>query len=369
MTQVSNIGVKKKKLVKLEAIRGMSAIYVIFHHIFTKSYYVAGKDLSIIFHFGAEAVILFFLMSGFVIQYAYLISPDKTFRSFIIKRLPRIYIPLVLVFIANYFVVSIERNSFGRIDFWTLGGNLFMLQDLSALKPNVICDPFLGNSPLWSLSYEWWFYLIFFFLITKFKEKSSLVAYALSILAAISYIFIPNFFNREIMYLMIWWVGADLARLYVKKGVFSFQDLSVPLLSLVINIFILYINIKVHNGTIVLRPLSKIGASPFLEWRHFSFALLAVVGALSWKRINWLGFNYTIGLFEFVAPISFGLYISHWFLLTEAHYLDGVLQNQLLRYGCYIFVCVGFSYIIERVIYRAANRKILSSFLSKSEKI
>jgi len=343
----------KKKLTKLEAIRGFAAAYVVLHHLFSKKLIIAGKDFSVLFRFGQETVILFFLLSGFVIQYAYLKSKDKSFKTFFFKRFNRIYIPLICVFIANYIIILISNNNGVSIDWAKLTGNLLMLQDVGSLKPNVICNPFFGNTPLWSLSYEWWFYMLFFVIINKVKDKSSVFVYGLSIIAAVTYVIYPNFVNRELMYLCIWWIGADMARLYVDGEKINFKSLRVPLGALMLNIVILIINVKLQHSK------NTIGVSPFLEVRHFSFALISIIASILWSKIKWTGFNKTLGLFEVLAPISFGIYISHWFLVIEAHYFDKLIQNITLRYLSYIMVCILFSYLVERVIYVGLNKVIL----------
>lgn len=343
----------KKKLTKLEALRGFAAAYVVLHHLFAKKLMIDGKDFSVLFRFGQEAVILFFLLSGFVIQYAYLKSKDKSFKTFFFKRFNRIYIPLICVFIANHIVIILSNNGRFTIDWFTLTGNLLMLQDVGSLKPNVICNPFLGNTPLWSLSYEWWFYMLFFMIVNKVKDKSSLFVYSLSIIAAVTYAIYPNFVNRELMYLCLWWIGADMAKLYVNGEKIDFKSFKIPLSALVINIVILIINVKLQHSK------NSIGVSPFLEVRHFSFALLSVVAAILWSRIKWAVFNQTLGLFEALAPISFGIYISHWFLVIEAHYFDKLISNVPLRYLSYIIVCILFAYLVERVIYVGLNKIIL----------
>ena len=39
---------------------------------------------------------------------------------------------------------------------------MLMLQDRSYAKPGVWVSLVGGNAPLWSLSYEWWFYMAYF---------------------------------------------------------------------------------------------------------------------------------------------------------------------------------------------------------------
>jgi peptidoglycan/LPS O-acetylase OafA/YrhL len=345
---------KSKRFAKLEAIRGFAAVYVVLHHIFSKGLFIGGKDFSIFLRFGQEAVILFFVLSGFVIQYSYCRSEDKSFKTFFLKRFLRIYIPLTIIFIAHFLLLSISKNGLQSIDRWTFLGNAFMLQDMSMLKPNVICEPFLGNSPLWSLSYEWWFYMLFFFLVRSLKEKASTVVYIVGAVAALTYLLLPNFINRELMYLVIWWAGADMAKLYIDEAQITIKTLKKPLSALVLLILVLALNVKLHNSN-----NTAIGISPLLELRHFSFALMSILLAILWKKMKWIGFGRTLGVFEPVASISFGIYISHWFLIIQAHYLDTIISNELYRLCVYILICIMFSYVVERVIFIGLNRYIL----------
>lgn len=350
---------KNKKLYKLEAIRGFAAIYVLLGHVFVSKLNFYGIDFSLFLRFGQEGVILFFIMSGFVIQYSFDKSKDKSFKNYFLKRFYRIYIPLIIVFIANYIVLIIEKHVFQPINIQELLGNLFMLQDLFGLKQNVICSPFLGNLPLWSLSYEWWFYMIFFFLRTKFKDNASNIVMILAVISTISYIFYPFFLNRLLMYLIIWWIGADLASLYLNRNNIDFKPIKLQISILLLCLGILILNIAINRTNIKhILGSSSIGMSPFLEFRHFLFTIVALFIAIIWNKYKWLGFSKTFGLFEPFAGISFGLYISHYFLIARAQYLNNYIENSIIRYIFYFMICFCFSYIIERIIYRKIHNVV-----------
>jgi peptidoglycan/LPS O-acetylase OafA/YrhL len=77
--------------------------------------------------------------------------------------------------------------------------------------------------------------------------------------------------------------------------------------------------------------------------------------------MHWIAFEQTIGLFTFIAPISFGIYISHWFLIAHANYLDGIVANEYVKYTMYTAVCIAFAYLIERVIYVYLNKWIMNA--------
>lgn len=78
------------KLEKLEALRGMAAIYVVLHHSIPHNLRLEELEIGFLFRFGQEAVILFFLLSGFVINYSFSRGNDKTFRTYFFKRFYRI---------------------------------------------------------------------------------------------------------------------------------------------------------------------------------------------------------------------------------------------------------------------------------------
>lgn len=335
------------KLIKLEAIRGFAAFYVVLHHT-VHHFKIFNVNLSFLFRFGQEAVILFFVLSGFVIEYSYTNGKDKSFKTYFFKRFLRIYIPLLFVFLANFLILYISNNV--KFDWMVLLGNIFMLQDSIFLKPNVITSTFLDNAPLWSLSYEWWFYMLYFPLIVFFKNKSSSIVYIVGILSALSYIMFPNFFNRELMYFTIWWSGVEIARLYMQEETINVKNLK--------NIILVLFGINVILGfnVYISKTISTVGVHPILELRHFGFALMAIFSALIWKKLKWVGFSSTLGIFSYLAPISYGIYISHYFLISNATYLNNIILNDSLRFVIYILICLGFSYLIERILYVKINR-------------
>src|ERR1700744_3208005 len=91
------------KLGKLEAIRGFAAVYVVIYHFvgFTVLQDKFPAIAKLLFRFGQEAVILFFLLSGFVIYLSVATKPDTSFKKFFLKRLVRIYPILIISFILS----------------------------------------------------------------------------------------------------------------------------------------------------------------------------------------------------------------------------------------------------------------------------
>ncbi len=346
---------------KLDAIRGFAALYVLCNHSLPKATIIAGRGWYF-FRYAHEVVILFFILSGFVIQYSFATASDKSFKSYFLKRFLRIYIPLILIFIANYFMWALNAIRFIPLNWKTLPGNLLMLQNLSDLwQQPMLVTPFMNNVPLWTLSFEWWFYMLFFFVANQLGKKASGIVYTTGIFAAITYIVYPFFVNRELMYFVIWWAGTDAAKLYLEDANISIKNMAKPLLTLAIITLLLIGNVSFyrykHPGQELL-----FATSPWVEVRHFGFALVALLIAIFWRKIKWFGFDYTLGLFQPLASISFALYISHWFMIAFASYLNNIISNIYLRTGAYFIVCCLFCFLVERIIYPYLNKKILHLF-------
>lgn len=348
------------KLYKLEALRGLAAIYVVFHHALPHKYYVSGFNLYNFFRFGQEAVILFFMLSGFVISYSFAQSSDKSFRQYFLKRFLRIYIPLACVFLLSFAIISHAAGNLINPELPSLLGNIFMLQDWAKVKPHTFFDPYLQNNPLWSLSYEWWFYMLFF-PIAVFIKSSKLqdtVVFSTCLLATVVYVFYPVFPVRVAMYFAIWWTGVVLANQYMQHGNVSIKALKLPLLSLTLIVAVLFADtiISLYSGQRLL-----FGMHPVLELRHFSFALVTLVVAIRWHRAGWPLFDSFIKPFAVLAPISYTVYILHVPIMTQSNFLYWI-ESPLIQWMGYFITLIVLSYLIELVFYPKARRWFMGRF-------
>jgi peptidoglycan/LPS O-acetylase OafA/YrhL len=169
----------------LDLIRGVAAWAVMWEHaraLFFVSYQQlqtrtpAVKVIYFFSGFGHAAVMVFFVLSGFLISSAIFgrrASRNWSWRDYAIDRSSRLYVVLIpgLLFgllwdkvgsslfnstgiysqVLDGFGLAIARNQL------TLGnfvGNLFFLQ-------TILCPQFGSNSPLWSLANEFWYYVLF----------------------------------------------------------------------------------------------------------------------------------------------------------------------------------------------------------------
>ena len=349
---------KKNRLEKLEALRGFAALYVVLFHTLPQKIYLLGINVGAIFRFGPEAVIVFFVLSGFVIKYTFERSADKSFRYYFIRRFIRLYIPLFFIFILGYTLKCYSEGALANPEWKTLLGNIFMLQDVISQKPNVIAAAYMGNGVLWSLSYEWWFYMLFFVLVTNIKtEKLNTWVNIIVITAAASYIIYPFIVNRLAMYFAIWWIGVRFADTYIRGEKYTIKSIMPYAYVLFTITAILGLNLYIHYSYTKIYSYPLV-AYPFIELRHFVFAIMVMFGAIVWKNLNWRGFNAIFGIFKHLAPCSYVIYISHHYLVVEATYLN-FINNKVVEYSIYIVLMIVFSYLLEVVVYNRIRKLLI----------
>jgi peptidoglycan/LPS O-acetylase OafA/YrhL len=349
---------KTNRLEKLEAVRGFAALYVVLFHVLPQKIFLWGINVGTLFRFGPEAVIVFFALSGFVIKYTYERSADKSFRYYFIRRFIRLYIPLFFIFLLGYLIKCYSEGKLTSPEWQSLLGNIFMLQDVISQKPNVVTGAYMGNGVLWSLSYEWWFYMLFFAL-RKNIDTARLNKWVgiITITAAATYVIYPFIVNRLAMYFAIWWIGVRFAETYLKNEKIDIRSI-LPHAGVLLTISaILGLNLYIHFSYTKIYSYPLV-AYPFVELRHFVFALMVLFGAVLWKQLHWVGFNVLFNLFKYLAPSSYVIYISHHYLVVDATYLR-FLNNKVLEYGIYIAVMILFSYLLEVVIYNKIRKKII----------
>ncbi|MCL8000042.1 acyltransferase [Brucella sp. 21LCYQ03] len=167
----------KPKLLALESLRGFAALAVTLHHfhygsILTENSFIRHSYLMVDF---------FFVLSGYVIalNYADRLSSASDIGRFQKRRFWRLY-PLhfftLLIFLGieclKYIFeqrTSIVANTaaFSTNDGDALLANLFLLQ-------GVILNKTTFNAPSWSISVEFWTYLLFALLVARFRFTATL---------------------------------------------------------------------------------------------------------------------------------------------------------------------------------------------------
>jgi peptidoglycan/LPS O-acetylase OafA/YrhL len=293
----------------LDVARAFAAIYVVFHHVVASVN--APELIDLLFTFGQEAVIIFFLLSGFVI-FANERERVAHPRGYYLRRLRRIY-PLIVIAM----IVSTVLWAAGLIDAkfsWSsLFGTLFSLQDIAFLKPGVITTPYLGNDPLWSLSYEVFFYAVFPLVMIAWRRNQLATRHAvgaIAVLGYITYLAAPNHFSLVVAYFLLWWVGAMTAK--------SYLDGTLRISAVFPEAIWMSALIIVAVAGVVFYGSRGLGLFPILMVRHFVVA--AGMALLLFTPLRGMMASLSLrvaGPAALIAGLSYGLYVLHAPLLAQ----------------------------------------------------
>lgn len=200
--------------------------------------------------------------------------------------------------------------------------------------------------------------MLFYLLVTRISsEKLNVWVAALTIAAAISYLFYPFFVNRLVMYFAIWWVGVKFATTYLNQEKYSLRAY-LPYAGVLLTITaILALNLYLNRAVIDTYQF-KYSAYPIIEFRHFAFALIVMIAAIVWQNQKWFGFDYIFGVFKYLAPCSYVIYISHSYLVVHATYLS-FLNRPVLEFIIYLVVMIAFAFFVEVFFYNKIRKLIL----------
>lgn len=174
----------------LHYLRFFSAVIVSLGH--TKEFLFVHMDESarllekvsrLFLGLGPSAVLVFFFLSGYLVggnEIVNLVRKELNFSKYIFNRLTRLWIVLLPALLAtfafNAFTCRNARDSLYCMADSALASHAEIppqfSQELSDLVSNVFfLQPFIGtqwggNGPLWSLSFEFWYYMVFFSILS-----------------------------------------------------------------------------------------------------------------------------------------------------------------------------------------------------------
>jgi peptidoglycan/LPS O-acetylase OafA/YrhL len=346
-----------KFLPALESLRGLAAVYVILHHISSNFLGLQQTLIGQPFRFGQEAVMVFFILSGFVICYSTEARKSISWKAYVWLRIRRIYPIFIIALILAYSVACIGSKELIVPDWTQLLGNLAMLHDLGN-KPGVWVRPFLGNSPLWSLSYEMTFYLLYIPLMIFVGKSFQLRGVALISWGAVAINQIaPNPWCNFASFFIIWWVGVEMARQFREEGTLSLKKqihLSLYLLPSFLFYMVLCWDLGWHGSK---------AAYPFYQARFYGAAMgaLLIIPAIQNSPLRHIGKS---KLLLWIGSISYSLYAFHYPIICK---LPTMPRNFLaLDLGLKIVGLVLLAWFAERKLQPWINKHTTFLFREKT---
>jgi peptidoglycan/LPS O-acetylase OafA/YrhL len=185
-----------KYLSNLTPLRGIAALWVVVFHFSEIVAKFVSTDRTLLLTKGYLMVDLFFIMSGFIICHVYQKSFQSgsvagDFRQFIVARFARIY---PLHFVTLLLCILIFVPIFGWDPLFdnprAIPTNLLLIHSFG------IHDLFNWNVPSWSISAEWWAYMVFPFLAIFLNRKKGLAVALLALFALLAYLSIIYWLPR-----------------------------------------------------------------------------------------------------------------------------------------------------------------------------
>jgi peptidoglycan/LPS O-acetylase OafA/YrhL len=333
----------------LDLLRAFAAMVVLFGHaaiMFLGNGFLYNLDIQ------ASGVLIFFVMSGFLISYSAFRrydDPNYGFREFFIDRFCRIYCAFfpALVLVAFFDVLSLhhldtftaERGGMTGIqelaanyNLKTWIGNLLMMHDYPLFQvirklgynSSWFVDEFGSASPFWTICIEWWIYIAFGIIVLYIiRDRKNLNLWQWIVFGAVMVTPCYYLVGGQVDHLTFPWIfGMAFALVFMQLPKWiekSNFDLSVPRMRLyMLGVFLFAV------GCMVARVFSlKFDHSAIAEGR-IAYAELQFTVFLTLAIFALFFFFGTVQKFpriienvaRFVAGYSYSLYLIHLPILT-----------------------------------------------------
>lgn len=317
----------------LDMIRGVAAIVVLIFHVRYRFFCdfseiqnptLVDSCFYVATSFGHDAVIVFFVLSGFFITSSVVrenIQLTFSWRKYFVNRLVRLYVVLIPGLLLTLVWDNIGLQLFGshpiysgvpqvwkndyfpitdRLDAVTLVGNLGFLQ-------TILVKPFGSNEALWSLAYEFWYYLLFpMFYIGILGKGSPVTRISLVVVGLVTLLAV----GRGIaFYFPIWLLGSVLC-FTREMTMFQNRPLMLYLATIAAGLVFIAATMAGHIGSVKSFFGNSVIATDYLTAVSFAMFLAVVL-----QRTQPLKISCYVRLSQLLASFSFSLYIVHLPLL------------------------------------------------------
>ncbi|MDA1880475.1 MULTISPECIES: acyltransferase family protein [Bacillus cereus group] len=377
---------------ELDSIRGISSLVVMIgHHLMIFSafqnysyednkpfvvYLLKETPARLVFSSGNESVIIFFVLSGFVL-YRSIQKNYDSYRSFVLKRICRIYIPyIVAISIAiicqttmSKYGISYLSEWFNRS--WTIESSSSLIAQHILLVGKYNTDAY--NGVIWSLVHEMRisviFPLVLMVCLRKTLRYSLLSVFSFSICSVvILFLFHSSLtltsYVLTLHYTVLFLLGALVAKYKNKLIVFYSNRTKNEKIAWFLFAILLYMyegiigEIKLLNNFIIRDYVVAISACLFVI---LSLSVSTLSSLLRNKYLLYLGkISYSLYLYHIISLFSL-MYMLHEILPLPIILIFSLILSFILAMISYLFV-EKFAFRIGKYIAKQSNleRKGLS---------
>lgn len=370
------------RYLELDSLRGIAALSVFFSHIYllfhesTLSTFLFKYGPLRALVAGSEAVIFFFVLSGFVLSIPFYSGRRMRYRDYVFKRVCRIYIPFIVSILIGSFAhelfysSKIEGLTNWFNDNWSTQLNLD-----SAIDHLILIGTFTSsiNNVVWSLVHEMrislFFPLIMFLLLKIDTVKGIGLAILFSSISLMYYNLTNASFSGTEVFATVHYSAMFIVGALLSKHKNEISDW-------IVNIRIKYKILFLVSGIITylyLHPsfllnLIFINLDPYLRtvidtWFVSLGACILIITGISFYQIKSILNNKVI---NYLGKISYSLYLTHIAVLFSCVHLLYGKVNMVFISLIAIVVTIAVSSLMYSFIEKPSMK--LGRTLSKNNK-
>lgn len=334
------------RLVALDAWRGILATVVVIYH-FMNAFFATRFDGAVILSGAYVAVDAFFVISGFIISRIYFdkLSSFHDLKIFMFRRFFRLW-PLNIVILLGFLACRVLAGILSGDDVFndTAYSVMGVMASAVLLQSFGLFDLIVWNVPAWSISAEFYVYVLFGLSVTLFGKGGSVISALLSVVLLSFLVVIYRASDLQVdadygvfrcIYgfssgiLVMWLLNYLDGRCDIYKFRILLQWLCVP-------------------GVVAYLHLGAYGGLSFVAPLIFSFFVIA----FSDNRGFWTKVLSTKP-FVFLANVSYSIYMTHWLILivfTKALVHLNVFGFYFIRSGLSDRVVIGSDGVLAIVL-------------------
>ena len=315
---------EKGTIHSLTWLRAIAALLVCLFHFRAYIWHDQNPNIFVkSMNYGYLGVIMFFVISGFVIPYSMYVKKYelKHFFRFLLKRTIRIEPPYI-IFIFLLMLV----NYYTMVYLWRLPYPITIKQfflNITYLAPFFKVEWI--NIIFWTLAVEFQFYILTGLIYNTFVNKTLYKFIGFVTLLALGFL-VPNSYQTVLNYYIYFLIGFQTFMYYTKQ-ITSLEFLLTMLFS------VAFIAI-------------------FKEWEALPFIAITVLAILY--------FNYEHKIATFLGNISFSLYLSHGLVGGNIVIFTKVEMSKTVLLVYILFNAIAFAavyyYVVERTFLRLSKR-------------
>lgn len=334
----------------LDSVRGIAALVVVVYHFINWDYKdkLSVKLASIVFN-GADAVAFFFVLSGFVLSYKYLVLKRRLdIGKFYVNRFFRLWPAFFVTVVVNALYHNWEGMSLHKL------ADLFVFNKYAFWQEALLIRPtrFVYYVPGWTLVIElvmsffvpfaviigyknpknlWWLAGFFFFMTAGvFGMGMFIDHFTYGVLIAAYYLFItsPSFKQTKVYKYRYAFILAGVV-------LFSMRPLE--------KLF--------HFGWFYDEVIYKyLGYEVFYFSGLGSFILLVFI--IQSKKLHGILEH---SILRFFGKISYGIYLMHWLVVTyifsNRQQLSSYFPGEKVAFAALFVICIAVTVLLAVIIY------------------